>query len=180
MKRSKLKILNGFLIAFWIASGTLVVFLFGPHSPITPPVSIRTQLVTFIPQGWNFFTRNPQEARHWLFRGDDSLASVDPVAMRGNGLFSFAERSWRVRTMEIGRLIAAAPNDAWKDCKANSARACAKAAPTAAVRIANPMRIASLCGPLVVVQRRMTPWALFARGQQPALPAKVTRWEVSC
>lgn len=180
MKKSHLKILNGVLIAFCITSGVFVVLLFAPHSPITPTVSVRMKLVSFIPQGWNFFTRDPQETRNWLFRGDDTLASLDPVALRGNGLFSFAQRSWRVRTMEMGRLLAATPLDAWKDCKAKSARLCAKAAPTAAFRIVNPMRVKSLCGPLVVVQRRMTPWALFARGQQPSLPGKVARLEVSC
>ena len=136
-------------------------------------------LSTLIPQGWNFFTRDPQEARYWIFRNDDSLTPVDPVDARGNGLFSFTSRAWRVRGMELARLTSGVPATKWSECN-DTIVGCARSAHATPVRLVNSMAVKSLCGTFTIVHHTLTPWAWYARSAEQRARGSVARIEVSC
>src|SRR6185436_17127762 len=90
-----------------------------PFNPISLPYEKGVSVALFVPEGWKFFTRNPQEALPLAFvRGGDGRwrpASPGPNAAPENrfGL----SRAGRARGVETGLLLEGVQKGAWMDCK---------------------------------------------------------------
>lgn len=150
-----------------------------PFNPIKLPAESTMRTNLFIPEGWRFFTRNPQEEQPLAFsRQNGSWRSVmrGPNASAAN-LFGL-DRAGRAQGLEMGLLMAEVHKRSFIECNEEPIL-CLEQAPSAlSVRDASPDP--TLCGTTGIVLRGPVPWA-WARGTQSIfMPSRVARLEVRC
>jgi len=145
------------------------------------PLQDRRAIVSLCPQGWDFFTRDPQEARTDVYRLEqgqwrrlDFGASAEP-----RHAFGFS-RSARVLGMETGALrksVRSTPE--WAECT-DAPQQCLGSQETSPIELVNAVANPVLCGPLAFVQQRPVPWA-WSRSRAPTvMPSKFFRANVRC
>lgn len=178
-------------VIFFVYAGLLSIGLYFvavaalPHSalasltPAVPKVSVQS----FAPQGWGFFTRDPEEPKMYAFKleqdGTWSPQLADPI---GSGKWWFGlDRSSRLQGVELGYLVSGATVGSWQTCERMSMVECLAAAslenrPQAANKLTSP----NLCGTIVVAQRAIVPWAWSSDQDEILMPIRVLPLEVSC
>lgn len=149
-------------------------------NPLELPGQDARAFVALAPQGWDFFTKNPQDERVHLLRREggewveaDLPASADPGFAFG---FIREARAWSV---EIGFLMQELPRaEDWESCS-ETPRNCAE---TTGLRrsIDNPFDEPLVCGELVLVRQRPVPWAWSDVSPPVQMPSKIARVEVRC
>lgn len=144
----------------------------GPHEN-----RLLTQLV--IPQGWNFFTRDPREDDIFVYRrheGELHDALAWPNAGWANGLG--LRRTGRAQGIEVGHIIAGIDWDEIAPCR-DGEPACIAATPLEHTAV-NPVPSPMLCGELAIVMRPPMPWAWADHAAPEHAPIKTTRIDVRC
>jgi antimicrobial peptide system SdpA family protein len=156
-----------------------------PHSaiasltPAVPKISVQA----FAPQGWGFFTRDPEEPKMYAFKleqdGTWSPQLADPI---GSAKWWFGlDRSSRLQGVELGDLMSGAPARSWQTCERMSMAECLAAARLENRQQAvNTLTIPTLCGTIVVAQRAIVPWAWSSDQDEVLMPIRLLPLEVSC
>lgn len=176
-------------IAFLLGAGllSLVLSLIGiysietmlPFNPLRLPLRTELQTSVWMPQGWAFFTRDPQEERLYMLRlGRDGWHdfSCGTHADLCNGL-GLSRRS-RALGIEMGLLFGYTQAKNWRPCRSQRPEACLTELPAAEVR--NPNQQPLVCGDIAMVLRAPTPWAWWREHPKLLLPSRVTRLRVLC
>jgi len=166
------------LTGAWTAVGLLVVHASLPVNPIQLPGVPEHEIALVAPEGWKFFTRNPQEDQTLPFRrsnGEWISASENPNS-RADNLFGI-DRAGRAQGFELSALLARIGEKAWTPCDGPYS-ACLKQAESRPVHMT--FRGATLCGEIGIVARPPIPWAWSRSSVQPQMPARVVRVEVTC
>lgn len=150
-----------------------------PFNPIKLPYESELPTTLFLPEGWKFFTRNPQEEQPLVFSrqgGSWRSAARGPHASAAN-LFGL-DRAGRAQGLETGLLIAKVPERSFTECKQDPA-ACLERAPVAA-HVKNISPDPTLCGPVGIVLRKPVPWAWARTSQGITMPSRIARLEIQC
>lgn len=149
------------------------------HNALDLPAQDVRLTVALAPQGWGFFTRNPQGAGTYLLRREvDGWSPAGPGRnAEPSNLFGF-RRVPRARGVEMGRLVQALGSDAWQECK-DLPGTCVDGLPVSAV-IPNDNPVPLYCGELAVVRQEPVPWAWSSASAPVVMPSFVARIEVQC
>jgi antimicrobial peptide system SdpA family protein len=168
------------MVAAWAVLGAYALHASMPFNAIELPREHKAALVEVLPEGWRFFTRNPQEEQlqPLVLRGGAwTSASIQPASSARN-LFGI-DRAGRAQSVELALLLETVPGSSWADCT-DTPVSCLPP-PEAAVPIVNHSAGRTLCGEIAIVAQRPVPWA-WAASTSPDLqmPARVVRLEVQC
>lgn len=131
------------------------------------------------PQGWGFFTKDPQDELLMVMERDrDEWQLTEEYSGAPSNAFGF-RRELRARGAELGLLVQSLTRaDQWHECKQRPER-CAASLPVAAV-VPNPTPSPLYCGELVVVRQRPVPWAWSGAAKPVVMPSFLARIEIQC
>ncbi|HEY8040007.1 MAG TPA: SdpA family antimicrobial peptide system protein [Polyangiaceae bacterium] len=131
------------------------------------------------PQGWRFFTRNPQESVITPYEaapGGWASASIMPNS-RASNLFGL-DRRGRTQIPEVVGILSQMKSHAWVDCT-GAPLGCLDGAPLAGT-VVNKAPAPSLCGEVAFVSQPPVPWAWARSGREVVMPSRVTRVRIRC
>lgn len=176
--RRILLLTRGILLLFWC--GAIVFAVRGIHdSPLRLGPRWGTNMVAILPEGWAFFTRDPQERTQHIYRRTDAgwaraiPTNADPVYMFG------IKRTQRVHEMEFGSLVAQVPPQRWRSGRFTM-RGPTDQEFTSPVLVQNRARRPTLCGDLVVIRRERMPWAWSRSRETVGMPSTSAALRVRC
>ncbi len=182
-ERSKLRIFGAFALALacvWLTVCAYAVHAALPFNPIRLPFERWVRVPFWAPEGWGFFTRNPQEEAMLLFvRGRDgqwTSASIGPGGMPKNAFG--LNRANRAQSAEAGLLVSKIPQKAFQPCR-NQPSVCLEQAPVA-MSLNDLTPRPTLCGQIGIVMRKPIPWAWSGSRDSIIMPSRVARINVGC
>lgn len=168
------------LLAVSAAAGVLYsVDASNGHNALELPAQDVRLVVALAPQGWGFFTRNPQGPEPTMLRREvDGWSPAGPGRnAEPSNLFGF-RRIPRARGVELGLLAHELKDSAWHECKEAPA-VCVEQLPVSAV-IPNESPVPLYCGELALVRQEPVPWAWSHTPTPVVMPSFVARIEVQC
>lgn len=172
------------IISFWIFVIGIVAGTYLPHNPFTPTGKTKIYLKSILPEGWGFFTRDPQEPAYYLFsKIDGKWQSVlrSPNAASDNLLG--LQRNSRAQGYEYGRFLSQISTDSavWGKCKNLTLSECLNQNEDfKSVEVKNVIENPTLCGDIWVVMRRPIPWAWYKDKKNINMPMRFIRINVIC
>jgi antimicrobial peptide system SdpA family protein len=149
------------------------------HTALDLPGQERQVIGRLSPQGWGFFTKNPQDELIGVMeRRDGHWQIIEEHSGSPSNLFGF-RREMRAHGVEVGLFTQALGADAqWHECKSEPL-GCADALPVTAV-VANVSPSPFYCGELVLFRPKPVPWAWSKARKPVVMPSFLARIEVQC
>ena len=142
----------------------------------------RTELSVLLPQGWDFFTRNPREPQLRAYaehEGKWDSAMVGPKARPG--LAYGWIRSPRAQLVEMGHILKSAENFNWTLCPSGTLPStCFTNETTRTEEITNESPHPTLCGNIAFVSQELMPWAWASEGLNVIMSSKILRLKILC
>jgi antimicrobial peptide system SdpA family protein len=149
-----------------------------PFNTLNLSDDARNTVMSLIPEGWGFFTKSPRdpEMQVAVLRGG-RLEKLNIVSsFQAKYAFGF-DRLSRAQGFEIDGLLSQLKTSSlWHDCQ-QTVSVCAQNL-LVQKQLVNSVQFPTLCGNLVLFERRPIPWAY--RNSQPIMPSRLTRVEVVC
>lgn len=181
-ERRTLALLLWLPVLVWLVSTSSVLSL--PHSAwrsATDPLVVEDMRRVF-PQGWAFFTRDPQEPQTHLYvhsvDGWEAASRPAPTAVRS--LFGL-NRGARLYDHEVGLVMSAIPPTGWAECdQEDHIRCLGSLEPVPDLVVDNPFDPPQLCGTLGMLQQEPVPWAWREDAEAVQMPVVGAVVEVSC
>jgi antimicrobial peptide system SdpA family protein len=159
--------------------GTYAGHLAIPYNALRLPGERSVHAEAFLPEGWKFFTRDPQEeAAYVVERTGDGWVPIGYAKTGAPENVFGASRSGRALYVELGRLLESVPKDRWQPC-AERPSVCLERTHDA-MHIKSQAQAPQLCGKHGVVQQKPVPWAWRRAAPAPAMPSSVLLLEVEC
>jgi len=150
-----------------------------PHNPIHLPYERQLQIQLLLPEGWKFFTRDPQDEDLLVLKpAGGAWAAPDNTSNGEAANFFGAARTGRAMFVEAGLLTANVPDWAWKECKEEPTHCLDRLGP--ALSVVNPNRRPQLCGTVGLARLKPVPWAWASSAHPVVMPSRVLRIEVQC
>ncbi|MEU4996198.1 SdpA family antimicrobial peptide system protein [Streptomyces sp. NPDC021622] len=126
--------------------------------PWMPPV--KTAFSAFVPQGWAFFTKDPQSEQFGAYRPHGGGARPQNLSLTPQGkaenLFGLSRRQ---RAQGPEEALLASKVHHWETCEGSNDDCLRTAAARPAAAVTNPSPVPSLCGDVIVTNQRPVPWA---------------------
>ena len=142
-----------------------------PYSPISPGFNEKAGWMSFVPQGWGFFTRNPREPDILVFQRNNhcwSKLNTMPISNPNNILG--LNRKPRAQSVELAMIMASVKDANWRNALIN------KNAFTIPVGtpfvITTTKKYATLTDTICIVQQQPVPWAWSWHRNKISLPSK--------
>jgi antimicrobial peptide system SdpA family protein len=158
------------LLLLFVALGSL------GDSPLRLGKRERMRLLSVLPEGWAFFTRNPREPMPTIYvRRDGRWVMSDSRAPLTT--WFGVKRSARGEGVELGRLLESIPKSAHVRCE-GELNACLAAHDVPAVAVVNRARVRSIAGEIIVAQAEPIPWAWSESRAQIQMPTDVVKLDV--
>ncbi|MCZ9292782.1 SdpA family antimicrobial peptide system protein [Corynebacterium lehmanniae] len=185
------KVLEKAALTLWVLavffSCLIVVVSLLPFSPVRSSLSFieKEKLTAIVPQGWGFFTKNPQEERLNFYKRtpQGEWVADDTANASSTNLFG-ASRKSRLRGLELSKLLAQAEGPEtteWEVCPSTNRDVCLdfiKGKP--AKDIDNNYPVKTICGPTLLTQQKPNPWAYNQAGFENGNEIKYLFMEVRC
>jgi antimicrobial peptide system SdpA family protein len=113
------------------------------------------------PQGWGFFTKNPESVTVDAYAVQDGKVATSLLRTpQGLPQNSFGlSRTQRAQGPEIANLDAALPKSAWVSCTPGQADCLSKATARKPVDVVNSSPLHSVCGDVILASEKPVPWA---------------------
>lgn len=107
---------KGLIIFFWIVVGYLVLQFYNPLR-VNSTINTYNRAADFFPQGWGFFTRNPQEELIEAFEfSEGKLIPIASSAFDKSNLYGIS-KNVRQNLKDIGALQESVKNKKWRSSK---------------------------------------------------------------
>ena len=167
------------LVAFlvWLFASSI------PESAVHGSPGSQRLLRRVIPEGWAFFTRPAREITHKVYRESTDGSYIDDsvVNVKLSNRIS-PSRLVRVRSISLGAIYNALPDDAWQVCKGGPTKCGLKlrGGPSRAVTLS--FHRPGYCGELLIERSVPVPWALrdSYRKLRREAPAEYAKVRVDC
>jgi uncharacterized protein yitP len=167
--------IDGILSVLWVlmiaSLVAIVLFSLFPYSPLRYQYRfINDEALTMVvPQGWGFFTKDPQEPRVHYFVKDSNenwkkndVANSDPKNLYG------LSRLARLRGVEYGTIIDDNKSvifGKWERCNHTDISSCITAFDKKnPIAIKNTYPIKTFCGKMIVIEQKPNSWAYYSKG----------------
>lgn len=178
MKLTSVFYLKVGLILFWASILFYTLVNSVGINPLLPSYKNKVNLVSLIPEGWSFFTRNPREEQIRVYKeADGKLVNMTHSNFSLYNKLGFA-RYTRSRSIELNSLLASVRETAWVDC-GHKLQYCLKTHALNSIPVKNTTTVQSLSGTLIIEKREPVPWAWFQSGKEIIMPGKIIKMEVS-
>ena len=166
--------------AAWAVIGVYAVHAAMPYNPIKLPAESAVDVRAWAPQGWKFFTRDPQEEGTTAFHATEAgaFAQVAHETYANPSNFFGASRAARAQGVEIGTLLEQMPDADWTKCDGAPARCLERAKTGATVKNGSPHP--TLCGSIGIALQKPVPWAWARASRHVTMPSRVARVVVRC
>lgn len=158
---------------FWLS---LVSAL--PFNTLKPINERKVEPLSVLPQGWSFFTKDPQSNSVFPYVRDGTrwrYAGLGPGFQLRNAFG--LNRAYRAQGPEVAGLTALLGEEGWSDCEVESLQCLDHAT---VIEVTNPVPAPSLCGSVGLVARKPVPWSWARRDFDVEMPSQVTLMEVTC
>ncbi|MGZ3460026.1 MAG: SdpA family antimicrobial peptide system protein [Archangium sp.] len=174
---------GAFMAALLSAVAVLVAYAFHaslPYNALQLPLEKELQVRVILPEGWKFFTREPQEEHHLVFaRAQDGTWSRAERGTNASPMNLFGiDREGRAQGVEVGLLLDRVAKSAWQPCTESPAICLEKA--SLAGRIRNLTPEPTLCGVIGIAMQKPLPWAWNKSAGHLQMPSRVVKLEVTC
>ena len=167
------------LMLFWTIIVLYTVHPVLPPNPIQLPLEDHTPMVSLLPQGWGFFTRDPRSADMTAFlRTSDGGWRVAINNKPPWPRFLEFSRSRKMTNVEVGLVLYEIPDPKWQPCEELPSACLDKV--TGSGQINNPVAYPTLCGDIGIVRQAPIPWAWSAASDETVMPSEVLRVQVAC
>jgi antimicrobial peptide system SdpA family protein len=164
----------------------LLLFAYGAHGPIPfNPIQVPGEksigITSWFPQGWRFFTRDPQEATTDVYiRSDDGAWKPLPIGPASSPSFLFGlDRTPRAQSIELGMLITSVDSDDYEACDSDPQTCLERVKPRVQL-LQNQSPRPTMCGELGIVRQKPVPWAWARSAASLEMPSKIIRIRVKC
>jgi antimicrobial peptide system SdpA family protein len=149
-----------------------------PYSALKLPLEEKVNTRLWAPQGWKFFTRDPQEPLLNSFVRDGDQWRPPEGALNASAPNYFGlSRAGRALHADEGVLAGFVPDSGWHDCKDTLESCVADVAPIVVKRdVPHPF----FCGPVVLTLQKPVPWAWSRSARPVTMPLRAARLEVQC
>lgn len=157
-----------------------------PYNPLTPSFSSKTKIMTFVPEGWGFFSRDPREPDLYLYElhGNKLIRNTHaPISSFAN--FFGLKRYPRAQSVELGMLLHNINDSLFKSCEINiedrseidieslnSVNDHLKLDRATIATVMNGSPYPTIKGIICIVQQEPIPWAWAWNRKTLKLPAK--------
>lgn len=157
----------------WVATSSL-------DSPLRPSRRAQVRMLTVMPQGWAFFTRDPRLPLLIVFERVDGRfhPAVEINASRGN--YFGLKRISRRFDLEIAAIMAQVPDTAWFSTRSKIAEFEAVANRQRSFSVPNRAPRPRVCGEYALVRRPPTPWAWAHLEDTIRHPVTLVRLAIVC
>jgi sporulation delaying protein A len=166
-----------FLAGWSILALALLVGTLASH-PVRLPASVKTRMLALLPEGWKFFTRDPQEPQIKLYAvtDGDSWQELHYQNATPTNDFGFSRRG-RIFAIGLTSALGRVPASAWVACRQDPIK-CGE--PLSAMVIAlDRARPAEQYLPtdrdLIVYIAKPVPWAWSRSRHEVHMPGRVVR-----
>lgn len=150
-----------------------------PTNPLGPSPLGRQQLLSIFPQGWAFFTRDPQEPRVRLYeQGEGTWHHVEQRNAAWRYLAGL-DRSARMRSVELAGIVLRVPPASWRTC-AQALRSCANSDSLVEVSVRNSLPRPHICGSIILEERPPVPWAWARLRDHTFMKGRIAKLQVAC
>lgn len=174
-------------VSLTVGACLLVAVSLLPYSPLRSSFSFLDEesVTKIVPQGWGFFTKDPQEVRvHYFSQVDDgSWINADIANSDSENLFG-ASRVARLRGIEYGTLISENQTriaNGWSSCSAAELQECARrTGEIKPIPVENSYPVQTLCGRIVVLQQAPNAWAYHQFGFENGNPIETLSLDIDC
>ncbi len=163
-----------------------VVFGYAVHgsmdgaTAVELPLEQQLNTVSYLPEGWKFFTRNAREEISLLYKQDSDghwTRADSGVIASSHNLFGLS-RKGRNEGIESGFILTAIPPDFFEECPDDADTCLQNRRPK--LRIGTGSRRPVFCGTVGVVVTPRVPWAWARLSKPPTMKSKVVVVEVKC
>lgn len=135
---------------------------------------------TYLPQGWAFFTKPADSANTVPYSVRDGHLVAASVGAYAEPRYGFGvDRGPRRQGVEIARLLVGIPKKEWIQCDGEGIVECARRISTSK-DVVNSLSQPTLCGEIVLVAEKVTPWAWRDLRMQVRYPVEGLKLRVSC
>lgn len=151
-----------------------------PDSAVRGTRSERDLIRFLLPEGWAFFTRDPQElsVRPYLRGSHGSWRSMGAADVRGMGLGGI-DRAGRLLELEVATLERQIPKEHWRRCR-GPVEMCVGKLSDPLIKAQLKLRANHLCGDVALQKVRPVPWAWRDKHSQTFMNSMVVRLTVLC
>jgi antimicrobial peptide system SdpA family protein len=149
-----------------------------PFNTLNLSDDVRNTVMSLMPEGWGFFTKSPRdpEMQVAVLHNGRFIKLNIVSSFQAKYAFGF-DRLSRAQGLEIDGLLSQVQSSSlWQGCQQNVA-VCSQNLPVQK-QLVNSVQFPTLCGNLVLFERRPIPWAY--RNSKPIMPSRLTRVEVVC
>lgn len=128
----------------------------------------RTVVVTLFPQGWAFFTRDPDSESivAYTVHGDTLTSAMFTPQTRASN-WSGLSRTQRAQGPELAFAAAASGNEAGSDCEGLLSDCAPVYLRLPPVQYSNTSPTPTVCGDIVLVRQQVPPWSFRSSGEEP-------------
>ena len=164
----------GLLTAFAITVAVAAM----PFNTLNLSDDLRSTVMSLIPEGWGFFTKNPRDPEIQVAVLHNGRLEKLNIVSSFEAKYAFGfNRLSRAQGLELDNLLGQLQTSGlWHDCQ-QKASVCAQSL-SVQKRLLNSAAFPTLCGDLVLFERRPVPWAY--RNMNPNMPSRLIRVEVVC
>jgi len=143
------------------------------------PGGLRVVVHEVAPEGWQFFTKDPQDPTIVPYRLEDGRWTSAQLqgSLHLSTIFGL-DRIARVQGVELGIVTSQIPENAWLPCKISPGTCLQKIPAELTVHDVQPYP--TLCGDVGFANQAPVPWSRARRNPIPVMPSSVARVNVLC
>ena len=176
------RVLRWTRVGVWVAWALLILVVLSSaigENAVQPSMRIRLIQLALLPEGWAFFTRDPQEPTDVVYRRfDDGLMRLTFPNTSGRSLFGIS-RSARAFDVELTALLAPVLASSWSACDANPGL-CASQNQVRPLEAINWSMTRFICDEVAVHRRPPVPWAWSQSRSRIHMASKILLLNVDC
>lgn len=181
--KSKIVIATFFLTSMcWGAFIAVVLSSIAPYNSTSYKVLDKREAIilrSFLPEGFGFFTRDPQEEFPVIFKEEnDTLVLLTKPNSSISNFFGL-KRNQRTIFAELGLIVQEIPTDDWSRCSTSLSK-CLTSTTYKTFEIRNKKNKPNLCGTYFVCTINPVPWAWRNSFKGSGIPQRFIRLVIFC
>ena len=169
------------------SSALLVIMVLARSMPFNPlkQESSSVQVLDLIPQGWSFFTRDPQESQLQLYKilDDGELKKIQHYHSHYSNFFGMKRDMSRLMA-ELTVVFREIDRSCFYDCKSNNQYSIVNpncfALQAEIYHIKNKFSSPLLCGQYLLTSQKIIPWAWTNKRKNVLMPNKSLVIKIAC
>jgi antimicrobial peptide system SdpA family protein len=163
-------ITRAILLAFWLILALFIAITF-LDTPLRQSSKTTQLLLSVLPEGWGFFTRNPREARVLIWKYDGNQWKCYDQSNFTMVNLGGIKRTPRIIGMELAMLVNNIDKSQWIECTKEINELLTDTA-LVPVRVKNRFYHKSLTGRVIIQLIDPIPWA-WSQSQNIIMPSKI-------